>query len=1289
MKKINIKNPWLGLETYQEGQILYGRDSDIRNLSQYILNNTETLLYGKSGIGKSSILNAAILPAMRRNGYLPVKIQLFHKDDSKTYLHQINSAIIDAILDSQNHNTHDEDETLSENTDTECNKIDTSSLIREVVSCKNPEEESIYEYFHRHTFHNVDGTRIKLLIIFDQFEEIFTLQEDIMKRKLFFSQCAHMLNNIMPHELQPQDENSSESRDKIKIETESDFKNILGKITINFETTTPNYVTDNEIHFVFTIREDYLSEFEYYSAQIPSLKHNRYGLRPLNEEQAFQIILQPVAGLVSKNVAHLIIEKITGKKDFKLNEIPEIEVDAAVLSLYLSRLYEAKEGSYISQELVEHKDSLIISDFYNDAISDKRISSTTIEYLEDKLLNSQDHRDNITIKEAIDVGKISKEELEILCKEKKILRRFFYAGVLRIEYVHDKLCPVIASNKRDRIERRKYEEQKRRERELRRQRVSAYIIIFILVSIIASWFIAYQMPLSYRYASVTKEWGRFVGIEELSKYETSYRDYHFVLKKKGLFTKTFSSLECRDKFGNLSTNHGLSTYITPGTYEDSILDEDLRRKLGMVCQWEFVKDPLDKEFIIQERAYDAYHNLIYAFNYNKPQNIHSDNKDKKKVEDKQNFLQEVNDKKTRIGSYVDAQGLPLNILKEGYRFVRISYDDEGHDMLVEYFDWDGNPSNNTDGAFQTYYEYNNNGQTISMFSLNMYGKRMIDNAGNSGMIFKYDGFRKVESLSVDEFGREKAVNDGYSRETCEYDEHGRITKLTYWNKNMPAYNKEGTHIVKILYDDNNNRVTAQLYNITGSSEQIAIVESRFDTQGNMVYYMKEITNKEKHIIENKFDLDGNTIFNKEINIEGTDTTYIFTYEKKDTTEIRKLDKIINKTIYDHKGRIIEDAYYELDGKTPFISDSPYQRTVHTYTDDGRDDKDIYKMVKDSIVEYNNDKISYIQVIKYWPNLGYKETSEYYVDKTTLIYSITNSWLDVYNNTTEEHHTNRNNVDGEAYYFINAKNNLPNGNAMYLTPYKFPMSDTKYYDLGRSRSLICNENGDTTVTSDYMLPDIYSGERNKNAIFMTCYHKGRRWHSVLLASSSGFSWGDNNRKVDGNDNVLCLNLTTMRVEEISLDDLDFWRIYDYYITQIEYDIYQEHYTNYKKTKEYDIFQKTCSPNAVVYGEITGDKGYLVEQGLTGCFFVLQWNNWNCTQSQYEFEEEFNAVKELPKDIVLLPFKIEDEKILYGDVLIHLKDLKGLLGLHLQSEEIDIWEYQENVIDRYKKYMKEKQ
>ena len=95
--KIN-SNPWLGLKTYDEGQHLYGREDDIHALSQNILFNIQTVIYGKSGIGKSSILNAGIFPILRKSNFLPCYIRLVHNQPNKSYNQQIWDSVLNSLL---------------------------------------------------------------------------------------------------------------------------------------------------------------------------------------------------------------------------------------------------------------------------------------------------------------------------------------------------------------------------------------------------------------------------------------------------------------------------------------------------------------------------------------------------------------------------------------------------------------------------------------------------------------------------------------------------------------------------------------------------------------------------------------------------------------------------------------------------------------------------------------------------------------------------------------------------------------------------------------------------------------------------------------------------------------------------------------------------------------------------------------------------------------------------------------------------------------------------------------
>lgn len=440
------KNPWLGLESYREGEVIYGRDDDIRDLSQSVLNDTETLLYGKSGIGKSSILNAGILPAARRAGFLPVIIRLSHKGEVP-YLEQLCQAL-------QDNGVH----------------------CRELVPPKDKTSEGFYEFFHRHIFCNSEGERVKLLIIFDQFEEIFTLQENLSIKKGFFESMADQLNDILPGYLQEMVDVSG--HDGLQVVESDDINEVFADLNLGVEQNVADYVHDNEIHFIFTIREDFLSEFEYYSATIPSLKQNRYGLRPISEEQASQIILRPVPGLIDKSVARLIIEKVTGRNDFDLDGYAEIEVDSALLSLYLNRLYEAKEGDTITAELIEHKGSEIIADFYDEAVS--AISASSVEYFETVLLNGQGRRDNVTVYDALNIGNVTQHEINVLC-DKKILRCFNYAGNFRLEFIHDILCPVVIKH-REQIDLDKQKALLNQEKKKNRKRLFSMLMLLAVAA---------------------------------------------------------------------------------------------------------------------------------------------------------------------------------------------------------------------------------------------------------------------------------------------------------------------------------------------------------------------------------------------------------------------------------------------------------------------------------------------------------------------------------------------------------------------------------------------------------------------------------------------------------------------------------------------------------------------------------------------------------------------------------------------------------------------------------------
>lgn len=67
-------NPYVGTRPYNKGETLYGRERETSELLDLLIAERIVMLYSPSGAGKSSMLNASVLPKMEENGFdvLPV-----------------------------------------------------------------------------------------------------------------------------------------------------------------------------------------------------------------------------------------------------------------------------------------------------------------------------------------------------------------------------------------------------------------------------------------------------------------------------------------------------------------------------------------------------------------------------------------------------------------------------------------------------------------------------------------------------------------------------------------------------------------------------------------------------------------------------------------------------------------------------------------------------------------------------------------------------------------------------------------------------------------------------------------------------------------------------------------------------------------------------------------------------------------------------------------------------------------------------------------------------------------
>src|SRR5215831_13860606 len=90
------QHPWIGLASFTEGdqEFFVGRSDEIEELLRLVRRDTLTLLYGVSGLGKTSLLQAGLFPALGKEDYLAVPIRLDYLDGAGPLARQVLDAIV-------------------------------------------------------------------------------------------------------------------------------------------------------------------------------------------------------------------------------------------------------------------------------------------------------------------------------------------------------------------------------------------------------------------------------------------------------------------------------------------------------------------------------------------------------------------------------------------------------------------------------------------------------------------------------------------------------------------------------------------------------------------------------------------------------------------------------------------------------------------------------------------------------------------------------------------------------------------------------------------------------------------------------------------------------------------------------------------------------------------------------------------------------------------------------------------------------------------------------------------
>src|SRR5260221_2967723 len=231
------------------------------------------VLFGKAGIGKSSLLNAGVSPMLEANGYLPVRVRFTSDSQASNEEGSENQLLRDfkLVLREPKFN----DRILYNKESPRLWEIVKAANYNEFIDEKLNQELSLWiagkgTGSENAISYSKEPRQVVPVFIFDQFEEFF--HHPVTHQQEFLSQLGEIVHEESPYR-------------------------ILDWITdIDPDQRTTEQVNWSQqpvVKVVFSLRSDSLANMQSLVAYIPTALRNRYELRPLTPPQAEEAIKEP------------------------------------------------------------------------------------------------------------------------------------------------------------------------------------------------------------------------------------------------------------------------------------------------------------------------------------------------------------------------------------------------------------------------------------------------------------------------------------------------------------------------------------------------------------------------------------------------------------------------------------------------------------------------------------------------------------------------------------------------------------------------------------------------------------------------------------------------------------------------------------------------------------------------------------------------------------------------------------------------------------------------------------
>ena len=436
-------------ESPEDQQRFFGRHREGQQLYLRVLSVPVLLQFAKSGLGKTSLLQASLFPRLRQKPFLPVMVRFNEKNESP----------VDAVARSIR-----------------------QACKTEQLQVPEFRTEGIWELLSTALVWR-DDLLLTPVLVLDQFEEVFTVRDRAFRDKLA-SELGALATRVPPE--RPGLSEASESE------------------------PAP---TPPDVKILISMREDYLGALEEFSLAIPSLFHERLRLGPLSEEGAREAVMNPAQLLAQDGEEPFWAPPFEFEESALDEIIGFLKGDAGVIEPFTLQLICRRAESIAHErgrrgdsfpvlalaDFNEGRDfSQVLRNFYQEAMErlELRLGHATRENVEELcehglLDREQGRRLLLEERQIQDQFGVDDRALNLLVQE-RLVRRERRTESTFYEISHDRLAESIYASRRNRCS-KKERDQRQKEEELIKKTyryiITAVTGVLLAVLITSSYFV--------------------------------------------------------------------------------------------------------------------------------------------------------------------------------------------------------------------------------------------------------------------------------------------------------------------------------------------------------------------------------------------------------------------------------------------------------------------------------------------------------------------------------------------------------------------------------------------------------------------------------------------------------------------------------------------------------------------------------------------------------------------------------------------------------------------------------